>query len=149
MALTVTGGRPSVDESMVRDFELRAGLVLPAGYRAFLIQHNGGRPLPKRFATRDGKVESMVAWFFTVDGEDDGSLWSDFEGFTLAGQVPANILPIARDPADDRIVLSVAGRDCGHVYYWSWSEEPDPASCSYRHLRLISTSFTEFLGLLR
>ncbi|WP_230180076.1 SMI1/KNR4 family protein [Aquabacterium sp. CECT 9606] len=149
MNIAFTGSAAAANDTELAEFEQRSGLTLPAAYRDFLTRHNGGAPSPKRFTTQDGKVESMVAWFFPLAGDGENSLWHEFEGFTLAGQIPRQILPIARDPADNRIVLSTTGRDAGHVYYWSWDEEPDPTTCSRRYMRLIAPDFRAWLNMLR
>ncbi|MDO9002362.1 MAG: SMI1/KNR4 family protein [Aquabacterium sp.] len=149
MNIAFTGSAAAPNDTELAEFEQRSGLTLPAAYRDFLTRHNGGAPSPKRFTTQDGKVESMVAWFFPLAGEGENSLWHEVEGFTLAGQIPRQILPIARDPADNRIVLSTTGRDAGHVYDWSWDEEPDPATCSRRYMRLIAPDFQAWLNMLR
>lgn len=149
MNIAFTGSAPAATDAELASFEQQSGLVLPAAYRDFLSRHNGGAPSPKRFATQDGKVESMVARFFSLGGQGDDSLWSEFEGFTLAGQIPRQMLPIARDPADNRMVLSTAGRDAGHIYYWSWDEEPDPPTCSRRYMRLVAPDVQSWLSMLR
>jgi hypothetical protein len=45
---TVEAG-PPIAELDIRRFERDAKLILPPDYQAFLLKHNGGRPVPAGF----------------------------------------------------------------------------------------------------
>lgn len=139
----------SIGEAQLLSLERTAGLMLPAPYRSFLLAHNGGRPASRRFTTKDGKIESMISRFLPISDDAEDNLLEEIEGITQAGQIPPNLIPIAIDPADDRVVISVGGPDAGKVYYWSWGAEPDPVSCSYEYMSLIANDFSEFISVLR
>ena len=113
-----------------------------------MLAHNGGVANRRRFETRDGKVSSYATRFAAVSDSEEDNLLDEIDGITLAGQIPKNLIPIAVDPGEDRIVLSVAGPDAGSVYYWAWGEEPRKPTCSYKYMRLIASDFDEFLSLL-
>ena len=49
---------PATDAD-VRELEVSVG-PLPADYRAFLLEHNGGRPEPDEFAISDVEGSSVV-----------------------------------------------------------------------------------------
>lgn len=149
MTLQILNSHPPIDNAVISAFESKANIKLPEAYRRFLIAHNGGRSSPKKFATQDGKVESMIATFFPLASATENNLVDEFEGLTLAGQIPPNLISIAMDPTENRIVLSISGEDTGKVYYWSWDEEPNKPTCSYKYLRLVSNDFDEFLSSLR
>jgi hypothetical protein len=148
MNVTIKNSHKAILESDLRKLESRMRAKLPPAYRKFLRSHNGGIPTPDLFSTRDGKIDSIVRNFLPLDSDDEESLTSEFEEFTLEKQIPSNIIPIAIDPADDRIVLSLFGRDAGSIYYWARGQEPDPPSCSYKYMYLIADSFEEFLSYL-
>lgn len=143
--LVVEGSQQPLTERDISMLEAQTGIKLPDDYKQFLLQHNGGRPSPKRFVTRDKKVESMVAKFIPLADIPDDNLREEIEGITQARQIPANLIPIAIDPADNRVVLSVSGKDCGKVYYWSWDEEDEDHEPSYNYMRLIADSFNDFV----
>lgn len=144
-----TGSSLTVTEAEIEQFEDLIGAKLPGHFRCFLLQFNGGTVMPKRFSTADEKVESMVSRLFPLSDESDEDLLAEFEGFNAAKQLPKNLISIGKDPADNRIVMSVEGHDVGAIYYWSWDEEPTPASCSYSYVRIIADSFDRFLAGLR
>jgi SMI1 / KNR4 family (SUKH-1) len=139
--------QPPVQDVDLKKIEFRLGYPLPPEYRNFILQHNGGRPVPHRFSTKDGKIESGVKTFFPVADAGD-NLLSEIDDITLTGTIPRNLFPIAIDPIENRLLLSGAGDDAGSVYYWSWDEEPDDATCSYRYMRKIADDFDDFLANL-
>ena len=97
----------------------------------------------------DGKVKSMVSVFLPLCDDIEDNLLEEIRGITLAGQIPGNLIPIAMDPADNRLVMSCMGDDMGKVYYWAWDEEPQRAhKTSYTYMRLIANSFAEFISKL-
>jgi hypothetical protein len=101
-----------------------------------------------RFSTKDGKVESIVKYFFSVYKDNDDDLHGEIEGITLEKQIPKNLIPIAITPAGNRILISISSEDVGKIYYWAWDEEPEPPTQTYKFTRLIANSFNEFLTLL-
>jgi len=136
-------------EADVGQFESRFGLQFPDEYRRFLIAYNGSIPTPKRFETEDGKVDSMVVRFFSMYDPEDDALEDEYTDITLDGEISSNLLPIAIDPLEDRIVISLSGDNTGAVSDWNWGEEPDPSTCSYRYMRRIASSFDAFLAKLK
>ena len=138
-----------ISEIDLTDLERKTGIKLPNQYRKFLLKYNGGTPQPNRFNTQDNKVESMITKFLPIANISDDNLLEEIEGITQVGQIPNNLIPIATDPGDDRLVLSVSGSDCGKVYYWAWGEEPRKNHTpSYKYMRLVANSFDELLALL-
>lgn len=147
--VTIIDSEKPISIKQMKMFEKSIGSNLPDNYRTFLFQHNGGKPTPKRFATKDGKVESMVSKFFPLSDQTPDNLMDEFKGFNLFKQLPANLLSIAQDPTGNRIVISCRGDDIGAIYYWSWDEEPTPPTCSYDYMRLIAHSFNDFVSILK
>jgi hypothetical protein len=143
----IDNSQSAVQDIDLKKIEARLGYPLPSDYRTFILQHNGGRPAPHRFSTKDGKIESGVKAFFPI--ADVGvNLLSETDEITLTGTIPRNLFPIAIDPIENRLVLSGSGDDAGTIYYWSWDEEPDDATCSYRYMRKIADNFNDFLANL-
>ena len=60
--------------------------------------------------------------------------------------MPDNIVPVAHDPFENQVCLSVSGKDAGSVYFWD--HERESARPSYRSLHLIAASFADFLSSL-
>lgn len=139
---------PPLDAGALDDFESRFAIRLPIEYRRFLINYNGGKPMPKHFDTVDGKIRSMVVRFFPLWDDDIDSLEDEYTDLTLDGELPRNLIPIAIDPIKNRLVLSLDGDDAGFVYYWSWDQEPAVSSGTYRCMRLVAKDFDQFLSSL-
>lgn len=138
----------AVSEDDLTSFEESRKIRLPLAYKMFLKKFNGGRPSQTHFSTQDKKVESHVALFLQFDESSEESIVSEFESITLAGWLPKNFLPIAITPSGNRVVLSIAGKDFGSVFFWSWDEQDEDDEPSYRFLRKICDDFEQFLNLL-
>jgi SMI1-KNR4 cell-wall len=59
-------------EEVFNQLEARVGSVLPDDYRRFMSEFNGGRPEPSGFVfpTEDGKSDSAVRYFLTLDDRE-------------------------------------------------------------------------------
>lgn len=147
--MIIKNSQTKLTEEEIEQLESQTGISLPVDYKAFLLEHNGGEPDPSEFQTKDGKVQSFVSYFLPISNLVDDNLLEEIEGLSQAGQIPSNLIPIATDPADNRIVLSVEGKERGKVYYWAWDEEDDNHIASYKYIRLIADSFDDFIRLLR
>jgi hypothetical protein len=66
MTLQISESAHPLSDADISAFEAMGNIRLPDAYRGFLMAHNGGKPMPKRFVTLDKKVESMVAMFFPI-----------------------------------------------------------------------------------
>ncbi len=147
--INIQGSLPQLTEQNLSELEQRTNIKLPEQYRNFLLKHNGGIPSPNRFKTLDGKVESMISNFLPIAAIEDDNLLEEIQGITQAELIPENLIPIATEPGDDRLVLSVGGSDYGKIYYWAWEEEPKRNhKPSYKYIRLVANSFDELLALL-
>lgn len=133
---------PSIAD--IEKFENKFHLAFPREYIDFLLQINGGEPKNKFFHTLDNKIFSLVSMFFPLSGNGDDNLYGEFSDITKQGELPQNIMSVASTPAGNRVVVSFNGDDKGSIYYWSWDEEPEPSSCSYKYMRKISNNFYEF-----
>ena len=61
--------------------------------------------------------------------------------------LPADVLAIARDPADNFVCLGVSGEHAGRVYYWSHDTGDGPGV--WGSIGSMCDSFPEFLARLR
>lgn len=135
-------------EKVIQEFERQFALELPPRLREALLNDL----IPNEnvmFETLDHKVAGWITEFFPVESDDNTGYASEYEQISLSQLLPRNLLPIALVANHDRIVISLSGRDRGHIYYWAWGEEPDPESNSYQYLRRIAVDFAEFLSGLR
>ncbi len=133
-----------LDESTVAKLEGSLGIKLPSSYRRFLMEYNGGRPVPKRFNFKGKTKGSSVDRFLGVHNREYNNLLDYLE--TYKGRIPRNLFPIAHDPGDNLICISVEGADKGSIYFWDHDRESDPPD--YENVILISDSFDEFIAEL-
>jgi len=127
--------------------EQRLRIKLPDDYRAFLLRHNGGVPERAGFRFKDDPDPdsgSMVNRFLAVyDGRYDNfeQTFQTFKG--REPRLPAELVPIARDPGGNVICIATAGPNTGAVYFWDHEREGNRPS--YDNIHLIANNFEEFL----
>lgn len=136
-------------EKAIRQFEAQYALELPAQLQEALLSNQIADRQGGWFETEDRKVVGWITQFWPVESDDSESYASEYKQLSLNQMLPCNLLSIALVANNDRIVISLDGADRGHVYYWAWSEEPDPETNSYQYLRRIAVNFDKFLAALR
>ncbi|MBA3856022.1 MAG: hypothetical protein C0507_03845 [Cyanobacteria bacterium PR.3.49] len=146
--MKIKNSQTKLTAAEIEQLESHTCISLPADYKAFLLEHNGGEPDPSDFVTRDGKVESFVSCFLPISNLVEDNLLEEIEGISQAGQIPSNLIPIAIAAPDNRIVIAFKGKERGKVYYWAWDEEDENHIASYKYIRLIADSFDDFIRLL-
>jgi hypothetical protein len=135
---------PLISELDVRRFERGHNLVLPSDYKAFLLKHNGGRPVPPDFLLKleDEPVHWRVHFFFGLnDREESCCLPWNWE--ITSETRPAGTLPIAGDEAGNMLYLRWDEPDRGSVHFGA-----TPSDGRRVQLIRICGSFTEFLERL-
>ena len=106
-----------VTPGTVREFENRWKLRLPKGYRAFLLEHNGGRPVPSgfRIAGMKNNPEGAIQVFFGLNTKLQSSdLNWNLEN--LGVPQPDGFLPIACTGGSDFVCIST--KEAGRVLFW-------------------------------
>lgn len=134
--------------------ERTLGAELPASYRQFLLEHNGGIPDPNCFIVPgdedfDGETsERQMACFFAIhdqkwnDNTPEGSLayplqeaWQNFQT-----EVPeSQVIPIGKDWNGSYICLGYVGQKQGQVFFYDHD---------YDTLRPLATDFPSFIEAL-
>ncbi len=138
--ITTTNQATSIDAIMRVEESL--GRPLPAPYRAFLLNYNGGTPLPDTIDIKDASFKTTDVQ--VLHGVDDDiascDLLSSWE--TLEGCKENQILPIAHDSFGHTFGLVLDDEDYGHVYYFDSRETPPKPY-------FVAKNFGEFLSQLR
>lgn len=114
MLETMDGRGPALRESELDAFEEGLGTRLPFDYRRFLIEWNGGAPVPAAFHA--GAETSMVSRFYTLGAAvpiDDLAM----RHIAFQRLVPTGLLAIGRDVNANLLCLAVVGDDYGRVYH--------------------------------
>jgi hypothetical protein len=134
----------TVSDARMAAFETRLGVPLPADYRAFLRDTNGGVPRRTTFAFVEGRTrtESTLRYFYGLDlnrYDDIEHKLSMFEG-----RVPGETLPIAGDPLGNLVCLVIRGKNVGQVLFWDHEKESSGRP-TYRNMYKIADSFAALI----
>ncbi len=148
---------PAVTDADVRRFEQHIGAELPEGYRAFLLEVNGGRTTQEHrtftMRRRGRRTERTLNSLFSLN---DPKASQDLAAWQLYGndRLPGG-LAIGADDGGAVIMLVLAGSRRGEVWCLdaeSDSERRPPGSIDWfkrRDVWAIAGSFCEFIDDLR
>lgn len=132
-------GKRTTSEN-VRRFETTLGIELPADYKSFLLQINGGYPSDDlEFNIGDNDSQSVLSHFYMLGRSNDDiiSLEECIDDFVQTGRISQNYLPIADDAFGNQICLGICGGEYGQVFFW------DHENNSQRMVK-IANSFRSF-----
>jgi cell wall assembly regulator SMI1 len=140
----------TLDENALVHFEKQHGIRLPADYRAFLLEHNGGEPNPNMIDfLESGRLQSDIVRFFY--GIHSGPEWArlDLSIEAFKGRMPDEFIPITADPFGNQFVLGVKAPYESKIYFWDHERELDEDSHAiFENMSFVANSFSEFLNLL-
>jgi hypothetical protein len=147
---------PRVTEDDVRLFEREFGYELPADYRAFLLDVNGGYAPSSHCVFRLRTDETVLNSLFSLNATDDrDDLATAQKHYSPDAMLPEGVLEIGYDDGGGRIVLSLAGPHRGEVWYVD-IENPRPTGSNprvewfdRRDVKRVASSFREFVDSLR
>jgi len=137
--------KPLVSQD-IEAFENAYGVNIPENYKKFLLLHNGGKPVKRRFKTADGTITSSVMLFLPLSKETDANLERFYEKYCTNKIVPPDLIPIGVDPAESLICLSISEQDKVYFCDMDYFEEDNELKDDY--VKLISENFTIFLNNL-
>jgi ankyrin repeat protein len=122
MSISIANAASALSEADIAAVEQQLRIKFPDEYREFLLRHNGGVPSPARFSLSERAAEAGMEWgevirFYSVGDRTD---LVDTYNITREVGLPTSLVPIA--DVDDQLnggmlCISVAGKDCGRVYY--------------------------------
>lgn len=122
MLREVDTDNPALTEDDIREFENRVNVDLPRSYVRFLMQHNGGYPIPNEFPI-EGLPNNPRGAIQVFLGLRDTEASTDLENVVreLSKTVPKGILPIACTGCGDLICLDLR-KQSGPVVFWDMHE---------------------------
>jgi SMI1 / KNR4 family (SUKH-1) len=143
---------PHVGEVEVAAFEKQYGHALPADYRRFLLEVNGGRLADENTSFRYGVVNALYS--LDVPGDSAADLLTS--AISLRRLLPnPDLLPIGYDEGGAPILLALAGEHRGTVW-WENTENPRPEGSNprvewfkRRDMKKLADSFEEFMRTLK
>ena len=131
------------NEDDLDDFEEWNDVLLPDDYRDFIMEFNGGKPVPSRLK----KIGTEIDWIY---GFHNGPDWASifFALDTYQGRLPGSCMPIAYDIAGNLIIMSLSKQSLGVVAFWDHENEAQGDAINYLdNVVEIADSFTDFLNL--
>jgi len=138
----------SLTQERLIAFERSHSLRLPAAYRAFILQFNGGTPSPSFFWIAQGSDGSVVDKFY---GLHDGPPHLSIE--TYMGreepQIPSTLLAFADDGIGNILCLGIAAENAGQVFFLDHELHPFDKSDTRTGITRIADSFQDFLAALQ
>lgn len=127
------------------DFEIENAIKLPNDYRDFLLEFNGGVPIPNKNETPSTVVSYILGMH---NGDYYASLYKHIDMFK--GRLPASTFSIATDPFGNLFIMSLHPQGYGHIYFWDHEGEPSYQDGDYiDNCSFVAYSFSEFLTNLK
>jgi SMI1-KNR4 cell-wall len=149
MNLLMHDSYPRISEKEILNTEEEIGKSLPDDYKAFLLESNGGQPELKKFPIQNNENDDagILSWFLGICPGDYHDLLTNVNRFS--DRIPENLIPIARDPGGNLILMSLDGKDKGNVYFWAHEEECDEGETpNYDNLYPVADSFKRLIESL-
>lgn len=143
MLIENSGGYGLPDMQVLAAFEKELGVSLPDEYRQFLLEHNGGTPVPAGFRVAGEGMSSVENLYGLNDGPDYQQLQEI--GVIYRRRMPPGLLPIGDDPNGNVLCLGLAQACRGHVLFWDHEREL-PALDPISAMPVLASSFMSFLG---
>ena len=130
---------PPLTEKDIARIERRLKVKLLSEHRAFLLQHNGGRPVPCYIHRRVADLGCLeVDTIYGLGGSFDILLANKYH----RDQCPAGTIVFAGDSLGNSFLIGVSGKHKGHVLFLdSEGFKPGPY--------LVARSWKSFLDKLR
>lgn len=145
VAMKPLSGQRKLTEELVQAFERQHKCKLPADYREFLLEHNGGFPTPDCVLVDESgrRTVTDVFCFFALGDERP---WASVEWNldTLAARLPKDTLPIGRDSCGNLWLIGLGGEQAGAVYFWDHGTYLNVVENDLASWPRIATSFGEF-----
>ena len=136
----------SLRKSELAALEKKLGLRLPDDYRTFLLTINGGRPRTHEVFDIGKKDSSLINMLYSAKRDDHQELTIYKQHLALEGRIPKDLLPIGEDQGSSQICLGIGEKNHGQVFFWDMEDEREQPT--YKNVRRIAGSFTEFLDSL-
>ena len=104
-------------KAAIDKFEASVGMVLPIGYRKFLLKHNGGVFEEANMIVPQVGEEVSFEVFNGLGLMTQLDVASHYE--SLKAHLPEQTIPIGRDPGGNPFLIDLSRDDePGSVYYW-------------------------------
>ncbi len=117
---TRTGDKLTIED--IKAFEAKHEVEFTKLYTKFLLENNGGHPEKSVFRISDEQGESVLSILFGIGGMDYNL---DDVLRIMKYDLPDEFIPVATDPAGNKICLGIKGEFYEHIYFWDHEQGPD------------------------
>lgn len=135
-------------ESDVVAFEVRHRIRLPADYREFLLESNGGYvdgTYTFEISTQEGRT--TLQQFYRLRDKPRSTQTIEYMRSLTGTRLPSALLSIGSDLGGGKLCLGVDGPEYGKVFFWDpgrdFDETPDG---SFENIHEVAPTFSDFLG---
>lgn len=150
MAVQISGSKAKLTPEKIDATEKALGVELPEPYRRFLLAHNGGRPEPADFRIAWRGQPFAPGWRVGMVGDflevDSGALDLLENRERFADRIPHGMLPVARDPGGNLVLLGLDGDRRGKVYFWVHELPAEYDERDVDNLGFVADDFDAFLA---
>ena len=125
-------------------FEARHRIQLPADYRRFMLENNGGRPLQNIHP----RLQTDVNWLFGFNREP---AWAslDWNIENYRGRLPPHCLPLACDSGGNLFLLRLDRAHHGVIVFWDHEREVEADDGTHiQGMPVAAKNFSDFLAQL-
>lgn len=159
MAIDVQFCGPKISDDQLRDFERQRQITLPADYRNFLLQANGGVPSPNCFPFRWGEADAYAHVGRFLGLGYPAAMYSFEWNMRVQERISPTFFIISKDHTGTsfHLVCLELKNAAGSVYYLPQYDGEDPTTFAEDDARhdpdyptsyFVADSFTAFLKLL-
>jgi hypothetical protein len=148
--ITIHEKGPQIMDKQVAEFENDLGRCLPDDYRIFLLENNGGRPVPDNIAFGESIYSPTdIQIFYGINRSIQSSnlSWGLSMIREISAELPTDlindpILPIACDSGGNFFCLKIGKDGSSDILYCAEEETP----CLFFK---VASSFTSFLEMIK
>jgi hypothetical protein len=135
-----------IRESDITNFEKNNALKLPEDYKNFMLQYNGGYPMPNSFKIKKYGA-SMMDCFYGINAKTD-IRDMEYNKKIYKKRVPKEFLIIGADQLGNLILIGIKDKYINKIYFWWHEEESDTDEPVYTNIYMIADNFNTFLNSL-
>ncbi|MCY1661561.1 ankyrin repeat domain-containing protein [Chryseobacterium sp. SL1] len=138
---------PQINAFEIEQWEKKNNISIPLSYREYLLEYNAGYYLsdPTVFDVR--KMGSFAVSNFFGLGDDINGLTYALR--TYKDRYPKHYFPIARDVADNLILMGISGTKEGQIFFWYHEMEQDTGKKPFeKNIFKTSKTLKDFISSL-
>ena len=116
----------SISEEDIRSLEDTLAVALPADYKSFIREHDGGRPKPNAVLLSGGR-EVVMERLLRIEAGAKGTLTSAAEALKKRGE--QSLVPFGSDPFGNLFCFKYSGKMAEAVVFWNHENNSSSIVC--------------------